>query len=67
MTMHQFKTLLELTRIKPQGIAAKGAEMVLVHGLTQVEASQVLNCSQATISRAVRTLKDRERIARHIV
>jgi DNA-binding MarR family transcriptional regulator len=67
MTLHQFKSLLELTRINPQSIAAKGAALVLVNGLTQVKAAEMLNCQQTTISRAVRRLRDVQRLARHIV
>lgn len=67
MNLHEFKTLMQLTRIKPDSQAAKGAALVLVQGLTQVQAAQVLGCQQTTISRAVRTLKDRQRIARQVI
>jgi Ran GTPase-activating protein (RanGAP) involved in mRNA processing and transport len=67
MTLHQFKTLIKLTRMKPQSIATKGAEMVLVHGLTQVEAAQILDCYQSTISKAVIRLRDRHRLAKHVM
>lgn len=66
MTLHQFKTLLELTRINPQSIAAKGAALVLVNGLTQVKAASMLDCQQTTISKAVRRLREVQRLARHI-
>lgn len=66
MTLHEFKTLLELTRMKPNSLAVRGAALVLVEGLTQVKAAEVLGCQQTTISRAVRVLRDRRRIARQI-
>lgn len=66
MTLQQFKNLLELTRMNPQSIATKGAALVLVNGLTQVKAAQVLGCGQTTISAAVRRLKEVQRLARHI-
>jgi DNA-binding MarR family transcriptional regulator len=66
MTLQQFKTLLELTRMETQSIAAKGAALVLVNGLTQTKAAQVLGCQQTTISKAVRRLREVQRIARHI-
>lgn len=66
MTLHQFKTLLELTRMNPQSIAAKGAALVLVNGLTQVKAAAMLDCQQTTISKAVRRLKEVHRLARHV-
>lgn len=66
MTLHQFKTLLELTRMKPNSVAATGAQLVLVNGLTQTQAAKELGCTQSIISRAVRALKDRRRIARQI-
>lgn len=67
MTLHEYKTLLQLTRIKPDSQAAKGAALVLVQGLTQTAAAQMLGCQQTTISRAVRTLKDRRRIALQVM
>jgi DNA-binding transcriptional regulator LsrR (DeoR family) len=67
MKLHEFKTLLQLTRIKPDSQASKGAALVLVNGLTQTAAAQVLGCQQTTISRAVRTLRDRQRIARQVI
>lgn len=66
MTLQQFKTLLELTRMNPKSIAAQGAALVLVNGLTQVKASEMLNCGQTTISRAVRRLREVQRLARHV-
>lgn len=66
MTLHQFKNLLELTRMQPESIAAKGAALVLINGLTQVKAAQMLNCQQTTISRAVRRLREIQRLARHV-
>lgn len=66
MTLHQFKAILELTRMNPQSIAAKGAALVLVNGLTQVKAAAMLNCQQTTISKAVRRLKEVHRLARHV-
>ena len=66
MTPHQFKTLLELTRMKPDSIAAKGAALVLINGLTQVKAAAMLNCQQTTISKAVRRLREVQRLARHV-
>jgi DNA-binding MarR family transcriptional regulator len=66
MTLHQFKSLMELTRMNPQSLAAKGAALVLVNGLTQVKAAQVLDCQQTTISRAVRRLREIQRLARHV-
>ena len=66
MTKHEFSTLLQLTRINPQSIAASGASLVLVKGITQTQAAKELGCTQSIISRAVRTLKDRRRIARQI-
>jgi DNA-binding MarR family transcriptional regulator len=67
MTLQQFKNLLELTRMNPQSIATKGAALVLVNGLTQVKAAEMLNCQQTTISKAVRRLREVQRLARHIV
>lgn len=67
MTLHEYKTLLQLTRIKPDSLAAKGAALVLINRLTQTAAAQMLGCQQTTISRAVRTLKDRQRIARQVI
>lgn len=67
MTLHEYKTLLQLTRIRPDSQAAKGAALVLVQGLTQVKAAEMLGCQQTTISRAVRTLRDRQRIARQVI
>jgi hypothetical protein len=67
MTLHEFKTLLQLTRINPDSQASKGAALVLVNGLTQTAAAQVLGCQQTTISRAVRTIRDRRRIARQVI
>ena len=67
MTLHQFKTLLELTRMNPQSIAAKGAALVLVNGLTQVKAASMLDCQKKTIRKAGRRLKEVQRLARHIV
>lgn len=66
MTLHQFKAILELTRMNPQSIAAKGAALVLVNGLTQVKAAAMLDCQQTTISKAVRRLKEVHRLARHV-
>lgn len=66
MTLYQFKTLIELTRIHPQSIAAKGAALVLVNGLTQTKAAETLGCGLTTINRAVRRLKEVQRLARHI-
>ena len=66
MTLYQFKTLIELTRMDPQSIAAKGAELVLVKGLTQTKAAETLDCGLTTINRAVRRLKEVQRLARHI-
>lgn len=65
-TLHQFKTLLALTRMKPDSLAAKGAALVIVNGLTQVKAAEMLNCQQTTISKAVRRLKEVHRLARHV-
>lgn len=62
----RFKDLMGLTRIDPTSLAAQGAALVLVNGLTQTEAAERLNCQQATISRAVRRLRDVERIARNL-
>lgn len=67
MTLHEYKTLLQLTRIRPDSQAAKGAALVLVQGLTQTAAAEMLGCQQTTISRAVRTLRDRQRIARQVI
>jgi DNA-binding transcriptional regulator LsrR (DeoR family) len=67
MTLHEYKTLLQLTRIRPDSQASKGAALVLVQGLTQTAAAQVLGCQQTTISRAVRTIRDRQRIARQVI
>jgi DNA-binding MarR family transcriptional regulator len=67
LTLHQFKTIIELTRMDPQSIAAKGAALVLVNGLTQTKAAAMLDCQQTTISRAVRRLREVQRLARHIV
>jgi hypothetical protein len=67
MTLHEFKTLLQLTRINPDSQASKGAALVLVNGLTQTAAAQMLGCQQTTISRAVRTIKDRRRLARQVM
>jgi DNA-binding MarR family transcriptional regulator len=66
MTLQQFKNLLELTRMNPQSIAAKGAALVLVNKKTQTEAAKMLDCGQTTISRAVRRLREVQRLARHI-
>ena len=67
MTLHEYKTLLQLTRIKPDSQASKGAALVLVQGLTQTAAAEMLGCQQTTISRAVRTIKDRRRIALQVM
>jgi hypothetical protein len=67
MTLYEFKILLELTSIRPDSQAGKGAALVLVNGLTQTAAAQVLGCQQTTISRAVRTIKDRRRIALQVM
>ena len=67
MTLHEFKTLLQLTSIRPSSQAGKGAALVLVNGLNQTAAAQVLGCQQTTISRAVRTIKDRRRIALQVM
>jgi DNA-binding MarR family transcriptional regulator len=66
MTSQEFQTLKQLTRLKPDSVATLGAYLVLVTGLSQVQASERLGCTQSIISRAVRTLKDRRRIARQI-
>jgi DNA-binding MarR family transcriptional regulator len=66
MTNNEFQTLRQLTRLLSDSVATKGAYLVLVDGLTQVQASERLGCTQSIISRAVRTLKDRRRIARQI-
>jgi transposase len=66
MTLHEYKTLIQLTRINPQSIAAKGAALVLVNGLTQTKAAQMLDCQQTTISAAVRRLREVQRLARHV-
>lgn len=66
MTLQQFKNLLELTRMQPESIAAKGAALVLINGLTQVKAASMLNCQQTTISRAVRRIREIQRLARHV-
>lgn len=67
MTLHQFKTLIKLTKMQPNGLGAKGAALVLINGLTQVKAAAMLNCGQTTISAAVRRLREIQRLARHIV
>ena len=66
MTLHQFKTLLSFTKMKPDSMAAKGAALVLVNGLTQVKAAAMLDCGQTTISAAVRRLRNVQRLARHV-
>lgn len=66
MTLHEYKTLLQLTRMQADSMAAKGAALVLVNGLTQTKAAEALGCGQTTISRAVRTLRDKQRIARQV-
>ena len=66
MSVFRFKDLMDLTRIDPESIAAQGAALVLVNGLTQTEASKRLMCQQTTISRAVRRLREVERIARNL-
>jgi len=52
--------------MQADSMAAKGAALVLVNGLTQTKAAEALGCGQTTISRAVRTLRDRQRIARQV-
>lgn len=66
MTSQEFQTLKQLTRLKPDSVATLGAYLVLCNGLTQVQASKRLGCTQSIISRAVRTLLDRRRIARQV-
>jgi hypothetical protein len=66
MTLQQFKNLLELTRMKPDSLAVRGAALVLVSKKTQTEAAIMLNCQQTTISKAVRRLKEVHRLARHV-
>jgi len=53
--------------MKPNSVASKGAFLVLVEGKTQTKAAIALECQQTTISRAVRLLKDRRRLALQIV
>lgn len=67
MTLYEYKTLLQLTSIRAGSQAEKGAALVLVQGLTQVKAAEMLGCQQTTISRAVRTIRDRQRIARQVI
>ena len=67
MTKSEFNNLIQLTRMKPESIASKGAFLVLVEGKTQTKAAIALDCQQTTISRAVRLLKDRRRLALQIV
>jgi len=66
MTLAQFKNLMDLTRINPDSIAAKGAALVLINGMTQTKAAQMLGCRQWTVSAAVRRLREVERIAKRI-
>lgn len=66
MTLQQFKNLMDLTRIKPDSIAANGAALVLINGMTQVKAAQMLGCQQCTISAAVRRLREVGRLAKRI-
>ena len=66
MTLAQFKNLMDLTRINPDSIAAKGAALVLINGISQTKAAQMLGCKQCTVSAAVRRLRDVERIAKRI-
>lgn len=66
MTLQQFRHLMDLTRIKPDSQAAKGAALVLINGITQVKAASMLGCQQCTISAAVRRLREVERIAKRI-
>ena len=67
MTKSEFNNLIQLTRMKPDSIASKGASLVLVEGMTQTKAAIALECQQTTISRSVRLLKDRRRLALQIV
>lgn len=67
MTKSEFNNLIQLTRMKPDSIASKGAFKVLVEGMTQTAAADALDCQQTTISRSVRLLKDRRRLALQIV
>jgi len=67
MTKSEFNNLIQLTRMKPDSIASKGAFLVLVEGKTQTKAAIALDCQQTTISRSVRLLKDRRRLALQIV
>ena len=67
MTKSELNNLIQLTRMKPDSIASKGAFLVLVEGKTQTKAAIALDCQQTTISRSVRLLKDRRRLALQIV
>jgi hypothetical protein len=67
MTLQQFKNLVELTRMKPDSVAVRGAALVLVNKKTQTEAAIMLSCQQTTISKAVRRLREVQRLARHII
>lgn len=67
MTKSEFNNLIQLTRMKPDSIGSKGAFKVLVEGMTQTAAAIDLDCQQTTISRSVRLLKDRRRLALQIV
>lgn len=63
MTIDQFYALAALARLKMGSKAHRGALIVLVQGKTQTQASIDLECSQSTISAAVRRIKTAQRLA----
>lgn len=65
MRQHQFNALAELANLKPTSKATKGAALVLLTGKTQVQAAELLQCRQSTISAAVRRIKNAERLAKN--
>ena len=63
MTADQFFALHELVGMRTNSKASRGAYAVLVQGMTQTEASKLLECSQSTISASVNRIKTAQRLA----
>ena len=63
MTKSQFEALADLTGLRDSR-ARQGAYLVLIEGAKQVTAALTVGTSQQAISRAVRKIRETQRMAR---
>jgi ABC-type Fe3+ transport system substrate-binding protein len=63
MDNRQFNVLADLARLKKGSKARQGAELVMVQGVTQVQAAKQAGCTQPSVSAAVRRVQNVHRLA----